>query len=66
MNEDCLNGAQVNASREIATASGALVSIEQDVQLRFVASGAIVSFEQAVKTIGSGAVISIHQLVVAP
>lgn len=54
---------QINGKRDVGVASGALVSFYQEVIYEYTASGAIVSIEQNVKTVGSGAVISFEQTV---
>lgn len=53
----------VNGKRDVGVASGALVSFYQEIEYKYTASGALVSIEQNVKTVGSGAVISFEQTV---
>lgn len=53
----------VNGGQAIASASGALVSIEQITSLRSSADGSIISIEQITKSKASGAVITIQQVV---
>lgn len=61
INEDFLNG-----GREISSASGIIATAEQDVNLYFTASGTIVTISQNVRTIASGAIIAIAQIVETP
>lgn len=66
MNEYTLNEPNLNGGRTVASASGSLVRIEQDVGLRQSGSGAIITIEQNVKTKASGVVITIQQVVENP
>lgn len=66
LNDFALNGSMVDGGKTLATGSGTLVNIEQDVQLRFGGSGTLVTIEQDVRAKGSGTLVTIQQVVEAP
>jgi hypothetical protein len=64
VNASPINGNEINGGRALIAGSGAIVRIEQIVQQYFTGSGAIVSITQNVRAIGSGAIVTVQQVVV--